>query len=119
MEAPPEERERPSLRIAEPPSEGTETVADAAARDPAELARGVERAADDALEQLRRRTEAASRELGMRRQQMEAEGREEERNLPGAASMGLELAVGALRLVGAMVTAPVRIGLAFLRPREA
>ena len=126
-----EARERPSLRLAEPPRvepmPGGDTAVQAAALDvgtaveAAEMARRIEAAAGSAMDDLRRRTEAASRELSLRREEREAEARprDEERILPGAASMGLELAVGALRLVGAMVTAPVRIGLAFLRPREA
>lgn len=40
---------------------------------------------------------------------------DERGDLPGAASMGIELAIGALRLARALATAPIRIGLAFLR----
>ncbi len=105
---------------AEPAIETDEARA-AQDREAAEMARGIEAAAASAAEDLQLRADAASEELGRRREAMEAEAgrREDERDVPGMATIGLELAVGALRLARAVATAPIRIGLAFLWPREA
>ena len=81
---------------------------------------------------LRMRAEAASAELRRRAEEMRAEpGRPErrpydelppwgdaERNLPGARSLAMEIAVGAARLGATLVTAPIRLVWALLRPRS-
>jgi hypothetical protein len=41
---------------------------------------------------------------------------EAQRDLPGVGAIALEIALGALRLARTLLTAPLRIGLAFLRP---
>jgi len=124
--------ERPQLRLAEPPRvEPLETTAverageDRAAsaaheadRAAAEIAREIEArvgAAAEDFHDLRRHADAASEELGRRRRERE----QEERAVPGYGAIALELLRGALRLLRAMVIAPLRIGLAFLRPKEA
>lgn len=42
-----------------------------------------------------------------------------ERNVPGLPALAIELAIGAMRLTRRIATAPLRLGLALLRPREA
>lgn len=108
----------PTVRLVERAGleEGTGR-SDAADREAAELARRIEASVGSASETLRTGPENAPDVLREHREHMEAAARrrEPERELPGAASIGLELAVGALRLVGSMAAAPLRIGLAFLR----
>lgn len=124
---------RPALRLAHPPEfpEAEEAAwrtpgerpADEAARAEdadraaAELARRIEAAAAGAGEALRGGPASAADQLSRHREQMEeaARQREDSRELPGPVSIGLELAVGALRLARAVVSAPFRIGLALLR----
>jgi hypothetical protein len=88
----------------------------------AEVAHAVEQAAGEAEEDLRSRVHAASIELGRRREDAQAEGRRVEREaeseLGGASAIAVELAIGALRLVRTIATAPLRIALAFLRARD-
>lgn len=112
------ERDLPGLRLADSPAveEGTGRSA-AADREAAELARRIEAAVGSAGDTLRTGPATASDQLRVHREQMEEAARrqEEARDLPGAATLGLELAVGALRLVGSMATAPLRLGLALLR----
>lgn len=115
----------PALRLAEPPA-GEEEVGrpGASDREAAELARRIEAEVGTASEALRTGPASAPERLREHRAQVEDEARrrdeaarwhEEERELPGAATIGFELALGALRLVRSMATAPLRIGLAFLR----
>jgi hypothetical protein len=128
--------ERPQLRLAEPPRvEPLETTAVARAgkdrdaraaheadRAAAEIAREIEErvgAAAEDFHDLRRGADAASEELGRRRKEREAQRAQEERALPGYGAIVLELLRGALRLLRAMAIAPLRIGLALLRPKEA
>jgi hypothetical protein len=125
--------ERPALRLAEPGSEpfagdpfGAEAELSAreaaeAEREAAELSRRIEEKAGAVEDDLRRRTEAASTELGRRRAEQEAAAaREKERGLlPGARQIAFELALGAARLLRTLLIAPLRIALAFLWPREA
>jgi hypothetical protein len=125
----------PTLRLAEPPvvEEGTgrpgsrgERIGsgagegasgEAADRQAAELARKIEETVGAAGETLRMGPASASDRLRVHREEMEEAARRQEgaRDLPGVWTLGLELAAGALRLVGAMATAPIRLGLAFLR----
>lgn len=113
-------RELPPLRLAEP-SLAEEATGGAEARDrdreAAELARHIEETVGSAQGTLRPGPADAAAQLRRHREEMEeaARAREVARELPGAASLGLELAVGALRLVRTMATAPLRIGLALLR----
>jgi hypothetical protein len=66
-----------------------------------------------------RRTEAAEAELQRRREEMErARQANGEERIPALSAIGIELAIGAMRLARTIATAPLRIGLAFLRPRE-
>ncbi len=97
-------------------------------REAAELARRIEAAVGSAGETLRTGPEHAADQLGAHREQMEEAARrgeeaarreEEARELPGAAALGLELAIGALRLVRSLAFAPLRLGLAFLRRGDA
>jgi hypothetical protein len=61
----------------------------------------------------------AGEELARWREQAEAARRRAgERELPGFTEIGMEIALGALRLARTVLTAPLRIGLAFLRPRD-
>lgn len=108
----------PALRLADPPAvEAGTGRSEAADRDAAELARRIEASVGRAEEALRAGPAHAPDRLRVHREETEEAARrhEEARDLPGAASLGLELAVGALRLVGSMATAPLRLGLAFLR----
>jgi hypothetical protein len=106
------------LWLADPPliEEGTGR-SQAADREAAELARRIEATVAGAAQGLKTGPASAADQLRAHREEMEeaSRRREEERDLPGAATLGLELAVGALRLVRAVATAPVRLGLAFLR----
>ena len=128
--------ERPQLRLAEPPRvepletttvgrAGEDRAASAAYeadRAAAEIAREIEErvgAAAEDFHDLRRGADAASEELGRRRKEREAQRAQEERALPGYGAIVLELLRGALRLLRAMAIAPLRIGLALLRPKEA
>jgi hypothetical protein len=117
-EAEGEPRELPPLRLAEP-SVAEEAAGGSEARDreAADLARHIEDAVSGAQGALRTGPAEAAAQLRKHREEMEeaARDREASRELPGAASIGLELAIGALRLVRTMATAPLRIGLAFLR----
>lgn len=114
--------EAPALRLAEPPA-GEEGAGGnpARGRDAAELARRIEATVGAAADTLRTGPESAAEQLGAHRDQVEEAAREREaaRDLPGVAQLGLELAVGALRLTRALATAPFRIGLAFLRRGDA
>ena len=85
------------------------------------LARAAEHAAEKAEEELRSRVAAASEELGRRRKKAESDARRlgDGGEWPGLSAFIVELAIGALRLVRTVATAPLRIGLAFLRTREA
>jgi hypothetical protein len=65
----------------------------------------------DAQAELSRRREEAEREA--------AAGAARPEDVPGFRDVGVELALAALRLFRTIFTAPLRIGLAFLRPREA
>ncbi|HEX9400498.1 MAG TPA: hypothetical protein VF912_10340 [Anaeromyxobacter sp.] len=120
-------REPPVFLVAEPAREEAREAEQASGVESADraeaaaLARAAAVAAEAAEEQLRSRVAAASRELGRRREDAQAEGRrmEDARELPGMSAFAMELAIGALRLVRTILTAPLRIGLAFLRPREA
>ncbi len=92
----------------------------AADLEAAEIARRIEEAAGTAEDDLRRRADAAARELGLRRESEERDDdyrrMEDARSgLPGLGAMGVEIAVGAFRIARAVATAPLRIGLAFLR----
>ena len=115
-------RPGPALRVAEPPTEETSWADAEIRRDMAEVAHAVEQAAGEAEDELRSRVHAASVGLGRRREHAEAEGRrveaEAESELGGASAIAVELAIGALRLVRTIATAPLRIGLAFLRARD-
>jgi hypothetical protein len=108
----------PALRLADPPQieEGTGR-SEAADRAAAELARRIEATVGGAEETLRAGPASAADQLRVHREEMEQAARrhEDERDLPGAATIGLELALGTLRLVRAVAAAPVRIGLALLR----
>jgi hypothetical protein len=66
---------------------------------------------DEARSELARRREDAEREAAAHADRPE--------EIPGLGGIGLELTIAALRLARTLVTAPLRIGLAFLRPREA
>jgi len=83
----------------------------------AEEAGGPTAAAKDA--DARRRTEAQA-DLSRRREatveERPADGAGE---FPGLKEIGIELAIGALRLARTIATAPLRLGLALLRSREA
>ena len=89
--------------------------------DMARVAHAVEEAAGAAEAELRSRTEAASAELARRREDAEADARRLEggaSELGDVSSVAVELAIGAMRLVRTIATAPLRIALAFLRSRE-
>jgi hypothetical protein len=59
----------------------------------------------------------AGAELARWRAEVEAARRAEAgRDLPGFGEIAVEIAIGALRLARTLLTAPLRIGLAFLRP---
>ena len=93
------------------------SVIEAGEQTAAELAREIEDAAGAAAEDVQRRAEAASAELGRRREEAQGTARElGDRELPGFLAIGLELLVGALRITRVLAIAPLRIGLAFLRP---
>jgi hypothetical protein len=62
---------------------------------------------------------AAGDELARWREEAEAARRRADQDLPGFGAIGMEIAVGALRLARTLLTAPLRIGLAFLSPRDA
>jgi hypothetical protein len=66
---------------------------------------------DEAQAELARRREDAEREAAAYADRPE--------EIPGLGGIGLELTIAALRLARTLVTAPLRIALAFLRPREA
>jgi hypothetical protein len=53
-----------------------------------------------------------------RRREEEAESRAAGGEFPSMSAIGIELALGALRLIRTIATAPLRLGLAFLRPRD-
>jgi hypothetical protein len=63
----------------------------------------------------------AQAELSRRREEAEREAARAERpeEIPGLGGIVVELAIGALRLARTILTAPLRLVLAFLRPREA
>jgi hypothetical protein len=63
------------------------------------------------------RAEEAQAELSRRRE--EHERREAGGEVPGLSEVGIEIAIGALRLARTILTAPLRLVLAFLRAREA
>jgi hypothetical protein len=110
----------PALRLAEPtvPEERAGPPSSSEGdREAAELARRIEATIGSASERLRSGPASAAEQLREHREQMEDAARrhEQARQLPGPAALGLELAVGALRLVRSMATAPLRIGLALLR----
>jgi hypothetical protein len=123
----------PALRLAEPPvveqgtgrsaAEGREASdrAEWGDLEAARLARRIEAAVGAAGETLRTGPEHAADWLGAHREQTEEAARREEqaRELPGAAAIALELAIGALRLVRSLAFAPLRLGLAFLRRGDA
>jgi hypothetical protein len=73
--------------------------------DGAAAADSARREAGEELARWREQAEAARRRAG-------------ERELPGFTEIGMEIALGALRLARTILTAPLRIGLAFLRPRD-
>jgi hypothetical protein len=75
----------------------------------ARLGGGGDAAAQGVWRRLEGENGRAPREVG-------ANGAEQ---LPGLSAIGVELALGALRLARTIATAPLRIGLAFLRSREA
>jgi hypothetical protein len=83
------------------------------------FARQVADAAESGAVEAVRRTEAAEAELARRREEAEAYRANGEEGFPGLSAIGIELALGAMRLARTIATAPLRIGLAFLRPREA
>src|SRR6266542_2760350 len=119
-------RESPVLRVAEPAREDQQEARRADERTEeragaAGLARAAEHAAEKAEEELRSRVAAASEELGRRREEAESDARRlgDGGEWPGLSAFIVELAIGALRLVRTVTTAPLRIGLAFLRTREA
>ena len=119
-------RESPVLRVAEPAREDQQEARRADERTEeragaAGLARAAEHAAEKAEEELRSRVAAASEELGRRREEAESDARRlgDGGEWPGLSAFIVELAIGALRLVRTVATAPLRIGLAFLRTREA
>jgi hypothetical protein len=124
--------EPPALRLAEPSlvAEGmgrTQAVGRAAAaaggkaaardREAAELARRIEAAVGSASANLRGGPASAADQLRAHREQTEeaARKRHKARRLPGVAELGLELAIGALRLFTSMAMAPLRFALAVLR----
>jgi hypothetical protein len=67
-----------------------------------------------------RRAEAQG-ELSRRREEAERDAARAQRpeEIPGLGGIGVALAIAAVRLARTLVTAPLRIALAFLRPREA
>jgi hypothetical protein len=70
------------------------------------------------------RTMEAASELSRHREEREAAFRTRAREgttseFPTLADIAIELALGALRLARTIATAPLRLALAFLRPREA
>jgi hypothetical protein len=77
--------------------------------DMRELLRGPDRMEEGQAPWQRRQPQAASRR--------EAEARAGE--YPGFSEIALEIALGALRLTRTLLTAPLRLALALLRPREA
>jgi hypothetical protein len=114
--------ETPALRLADPAAvDESAGSGDAVDREAAELARRIEATVGAAEGTLRTGPDSAAEQLRAHREQMEeaARRREAARELPGVARLGLELAVGTLRLARAVATAPFRIGLAFLRRGEA
>jgi hypothetical protein len=74
-----------------------------------------------AADEARATREEAQAELSRRREDAEraaAAYADRPEEIPTLGGVGLELTIAALRLARTLVTAPVRIGLAFLRPRE-
>jgi hypothetical protein len=95
------------LRVAEPAPAGGEGVPGYARLIAGE---GDGATAREAQAELSRRRRAAEREAAAHADRPE--------DIPGFRDIGVELALGALRLARTLVTAPLRIGLAFLRARE-
>ena len=71
---------------------------------------------DVAAQDVRRRLEE---ENGRAAREDGASGANGAEQLPGLSAIGIELALGALRLARTIATAPLRLGIAFLRSREA
>ena len=119
--------ERPQLRLADPPrveplgtAERSGAARDELAdREAAEIARKIEESAGAAeadLHDLRRR---AQEEVARQREEREARRERGDGERAGYGAIVLALLRGALRLLRALATAPLRIGLAVLRPRQA
>jgi hypothetical protein len=104
-------------QAAEPESAAAGRKAAARDREAAELARRIEAAVGSASESLRSGPASAAAQLRAHRAQTEeaARRRQKARHLPGVAELGLELAIGALRLLTSMAIAPLRLGLVLLR----
>lgn len=119
LEARPEEAARHVEPQAERPAE-VRTLHVAAVSEPSgKAAEPADRQTVAGEEPDARRRAEAEAELGRRREAADAASRwNGEGDLPGLSAIGVELALGAMRLARTVATAPLRMVLALLRSRD-